>query len=89
MRYDYIKCTIEPVNNYTSQEFKDIRLKCKMSIAKFSQVLGVTTNAVEKWEDGSRIPSGATIRLYELIDKNPNILIDYNIITPLIEGDRY
>lgn len=86
---DYIKCSIEPVRKLSPQELKNLRIKCKMSQAMFASALGSTKSTIEKWEMGLREPSGSTLRLLNLIDKNPNILIDYNIITPLIEGDRY
>jgi putative transcriptional regulator len=41
----------------------------------FARILGVSSAAVKAWEQGNKKPSGTARRLLQLVEKNPEILI--------------
>jgi len=50
------------------------RLSCSQSV--FAAVLNVSVKTVQAWEQGSRVPSDAALRLLSIVDKHPEILLE-------------
>ena len=48
-----------------------LREQAEMSQAVFAQVLNISTKTVQSWEQGSRKPSRAALRLIQLFRQNP------------------
>ncbi len=65
---------IFPEISMTPEQIKKIRLKTKLSQNVFAGLLNVSLSSVRQWEQGTRIPTGATKVLLELLDKSPHIL---------------
>jgi putative transcriptional regulator len=74
---DQLGVTI-PEISMTPEQIKKIRQKTKLSQCVFAKLLNVSLSSVRQWEQGTRIPTGATKVLLELLDKSPHIL-DYRI----------
>lgn len=49
------------MNMFTSNEIRDLRKSLKMSAMQFAITLGVTENAVRRWEMGDRHPRYDTL----------------------------
>ena len=62
--------TVEPVQEYTSEKIKEIRIGKGLTQDTFAKILGVTKSAVEKWETGKGRPAGAALRLIKLMENN-------------------
>jgi putative transcriptional regulator len=41
----------------------------------FARLLNVSDNAVRSWEQGAREPEGATLRLLEIAECNPDLIM--------------
>jgi len=65
---------IEPIQEFTKEEIKEIRQKVDLPQTRFAELLGVSPRSVEAWEAGTRKPTGTAKRLFQMIDKNPNAL---------------
>jgi putative transcriptional regulator len=50
------------------------RLSCSQSV--FAAVLNVSVKTVQAWEQGSRVPSDAALRLLSIVDKHPEVLLE-------------
>ena len=73
-RCKYIEITeIRPMNE---KEIKSLRLYLQLSVSMFASLLGVTEKTVEAWERGTNTPSGSSLRLMRMAQKNPDILLD-------------
>lgn len=68
LRSEFIEIP-EPPMEYTAKDIKKIRAKGNYSQGIFALVLNVSIKTVQSWESGERIPSHATLRLLEIIDK--------------------
>lgn len=75
------KVTFVPVQKFTPQEIKQIRLNARMTQSVFAQCIGVTQKSVEAWEGGRSTPDGAARRLLGLMQNNPNFACDAGIYT--------
>ena len=67
-----------PEVTITSAQIKEIREKRHLSQTVFAQLLNVSPSSVRQWEQGKRVPTGATKVLLELLNKSPHLL-DYRI----------
>jgi putative transcriptional regulator len=59
----------EPPAEYKARDIKNIRKKGNYSQGVFAKVLNVSVKTVQSWESGERVPSHATLRLLEIVDK--------------------
>lgn len=57
-------------------EIRGIRASLNASQSLFGQLLNVSSNAVESWEQGIREPRQATLKLLHIARKNPGVLLD-------------
>lgn len=67
-----------PEVSITSTHIKKIRKKTNLSQTVFAELLNVSPSSVKQWEQGKRVPTGATKVLLELLDQSPHLL-DYRI----------
>ena len=63
-----------PKREITAQEIKNIRKNIKVSQSVFAKLLNVSISSIRQWEQGNRKPSGSTVILLELLQKNPELL---------------
>jgi putative transcriptional regulator len=72
---------ISPLHNYSKEEIKQMRLDNKLTIKTFASCMGVSQKTVESWESGANMPSGASLRLLQILEKKPNALRELEIIS--------
>lgn len=64
------------VHELSPTKIKQIRRQTKMSQAVFARIINVSLAAIKQWEQGERRPSGAALKLLNLIEsKGIEILI--------------
>ena len=56
-------------------EIRDIRRRLHASQGRFADFLNVSQKAVQSWEQGSRKPRSAALRLLSIAKKNPRVLL--------------
>ena len=61
--------------SYSSRKIKALRKRLRMSQAVFAEMLNVSLKTVCKWESDDRNPSGASARLLQIIEKEPEVLL--------------
>ncbi len=61
---------LPPIKKYTPKQIKVIRLRNKASQAVFAAYLNTSPSTVQKWEQGTKQPSGIALKLLNLVDKN-------------------
>jgi putative transcriptional regulator len=60
---------LEPVKQYTKNEIKHIRERQNASQAVFAFYLNTAPSTIKSWEQGEKKPSGAALKLLNIIDK--------------------
>jgi putative transcriptional regulator len=58
---------LTPVRELSPEEIREIRLKSEVSQAVFARYLNVSTGIVSKWEQGTKSPAGAALKLLTLV----------------------
>lgn len=67
-----------PTVSLSASEIQHIRKTLNVSQAVFAKLLNVSLSSVRQWEQGIRKPSGSTMILLELLQREPKLL-DYRI----------
>jgi putative transcriptional regulator len=60
---------------FTPKRIRSIRMRLNVSQPVFAGLLYVTKTTAAKWEQGVRKPSGSALRLLEIAEKQPEVLI--------------
>lgn len=70
------KGELEPsrVFSYDVPDIKAIRAKTGLTQAQFADKLNISSRTLQNWEQGTRNPTGATVTLMRLLEKQPNLL---------------
>ena len=67
-RFD--EACLTPIRPLKAEEIKAIREREHVSQTVFANYLNVTSSLVSKWERGEKRPSGASLKLLSLVEKN-------------------
>jgi putative transcriptional regulator len=65
---------IEPTQRYDAKAVKRLRQELKLPQRAFARLCGVSDKTVEAWESGRNTPNGSARRLFEVIEKDKDIL---------------
>lgn len=60
---------------YRGKEIKRIRSHLKLSQPVFAKLLNVSPETIKAWEQGKRVPEGAAVRLLEVAEDHPEVLL--------------
>ena len=60
---------LPPVKDYSAADIKRIRERNKASQAVFAAYLNTSASTVQKWEQGKKRPTGASLKLLDLVDR--------------------
>ena len=71
---------VEPLQNFTALEIKEIRKSANMTQEIFARCIGVSKKSVEAWECGRTKPDGAARRLLGLLRDNPYFAAENGIV---------
>ncbi len=58
------------------REIRKIRQSLNASQSRFARFLNVSANTVESWEQGTRRPQHATLKLLSIAKKRPKVLLE-------------
>jgi putative transcriptional regulator len=72
---------VQPLKQYNKEELRNIRLRNNLTLKTFADCFGVSQKTVESWERGENTPSGSSIRLFQLLEKNSCVLEEYEILS--------
>ena len=67
-RFD--EACLTPIRPLKPKEIKAIRERERVSQSVFANYLNVTASLVSKWERGEKKPSGPSLKLLSLVEKN-------------------
>jgi putative transcriptional regulator len=74
---DKLGVTVRPVA-LSADAIRRVRRSLGVSQAVFARMLNVSLSTVRQWEQNLRKPTGATMVLLELLQRNPDLL-DYRL----------
>ena len=59
-----------------AREVLSIRKRLRLSQTVFARALNVSPATVRAWEQSARVPDGPSLRLLEIADRHPEILLE-------------
>ena len=65
--------SFEPLQDYTPEEIKRLRVSLGMTQVSFAGFLGVSPKTVEAWESGRNTPEGPARRMFTILQKDPTL----------------
>ncbi len=68
------------LSDFDADDVKKLRASLSLSVRVFAEVLGVSSKTVEAWEAGTNTPGGSARRLLSMLKKDPDFLLDYEIL---------
>jgi putative transcriptional regulator len=74
-RYTAAGATVEPPPRYVPDRIRGIRGHMALSQPVFAATLNVSAETVRAWEQGKREPDGPTLRLLEVAEQHPEVLL--------------
>lgn len=70
------RCTAAPAPRYDAKEIAKLRKQLHMSQPLFADVLNVSPAAVKAWEQGQNEPGGAALRLLQIAEAHPEVILE-------------
>lgn len=67
---EFDELCLTPVENFTSEDIRQLRERDHVSQSVFAQYLNVNKSLVSQWERGEKRPSGPSLKLLALAKKN-------------------
>lgn len=67
--------TVTPPPLYDAAGIRRIRSRLNVSQPVFAGMLNVSSSTVQAWEQGVRVPDGASLRLLEIAECRPDALL--------------
>ena len=71
---------LAPAPKFSPTEIVELREAHKLSRPLFAGILNVPVVTVRKWESGERMPSGAALRLLEVMRSRPEALLQVSTL---------
>lgn len=68
--------TVEPAPRYRGGRIAKLRDRLGLSQPVFAQVLNVSPETVRSWEQGKRSPEGAALRLLQVAERHPEVILE-------------
>jgi len=74
-KYTAAETKVVPPPQYVPERIRGIRDVMALSQPVFAAALNVSPETVRAWEQGKREPDGPTLRLLEVADQHPEVLL--------------
>ncbi len=85
-RYTAAEARVEAPPQYVRERIREIRDHMALSQPVFAAALNVSPETVRAWEQGKREPDGPTLRLLEVAEQHPEVLLES--VRPRRRGKR-
>jgi putative transcriptional regulator len=69
------RAAIAPPPTYDAKRIQAVRRGLKLNQRDFASALNVSDKTVKAWEQGVKLPSGATLRLLQVIERQPEVIL--------------
>ena len=74
-KYTTAEAKVEAPPQYVAERIREIRDQMALSQPVFAAALNVSPETVRAWEQGKREPDGPTLRLLEVAEQHPEVLL--------------
>ena len=75
-KYTVADAKVEAPPQYVAERIREIRDHMALSQPVFAAALNVSPETIRAWEQGKRKPDGPTLRLLEVAERHPEVLLE-------------
>jgi putative transcriptional regulator len=68
---------VRPAPRYDARRIAALRARLRLSQPVFARALNVSPDTVRAWEQGKRRPDGAALRLLQVADRHPAVIVEH------------
>lgn len=68
--------SVEAAPAYRGKRISRLRARLRLSQPVFAQALNVSPETVRAWEQGKRTPEGAALRLLQVAERHPEVILE-------------
>jgi predicted RNase H-like HicB family nuclease/DNA-binding XRE family transcriptional regulator len=61
---------------FSAEDIREIRGRLRVTQSRFAKMLNVSVSTIRAWEQDLRQPGGPTLRLLELAERHPEVLME-------------
>lgn len=70
------EATVLPAPSYSGERIARLRARLKLSQPVFAKALNVSAATVRSWEQETRAPHGAALRLLQVAERHPRVILE-------------
>lgn len=70
------KCPQAVIHKFKPIDVKNIRAKMNMSQTQFASAFGISVSTLRHWERGDRVPHGPALVLLNVVEKEPQAVLN-------------
>jgi DNA-binding transcriptional regulator YiaG len=70
------EANVSASDHYDAHRIREIRLRLDVSQRVFADLLNVSLPTIRSWEQGWRVPDGASVRLLRIAEEHPEVLLE-------------
>jgi|SoiMethySBSTD1v2_1073268.scaffolds.fasta_scaffold73778_3 putative transcriptional regulator len=67
---------VKPAPRYSGARIARLRARLALSQTVFAKALNVSAETVRSWEQEKRVPDGAALRLLQVADRHPEVILE-------------
>ena len=67
---------VTPAPRYSGARIARLRARLALSQPVFAKALNVSAETVRSWEQEKRVPDGAALRLLQVADRHPEVILE-------------
>lgn len=71
---------VMPPEHWDAERIKKLRNQLQLSQSLFAETMGVSVPAVVAWENGRTNPSSLACRLFDILSRYPDILLEARVV---------
>ncbi|MBD2780844.1 helix-turn-helix domain-containing protein [Xenorhabdus sp. 42] len=68
----------ENIHYHRLPDVKNLRESFGLKQSEFADVVGVSPSLIQSWEQHRRIPSGSSLKLLKMLERNPTLINELN-----------
>jgi len=70
------RAKVKPAPRYSGARIARLRARLALSQTVFAKALNVSAETVRSWEQEKRVPDGAALRLLQVADRHPEVILE-------------
>ncbi|MBC8950193.1 MULTISPECIES: NadS family protein [Xenorhabdus] len=71
---------VENIHRHRLPDVKNLRETFGLKQSEFAEAVGVSASLIQSWEQHRRIPSGSSLKLLKMLERNPALISELSAL---------